>query len=145
VTARPVVTRSRSVARSIAAVFAGLLAIVVASTAADLLLHATGVFPPAGEAMPSGLWLLAIGYRLAFGVLGGYVTASLAPARPMRHALVLGGIGVLIGLAGTVATWDRGPGFGPAWYALAVVAIALPSAWAGGRLRGRATRAPISA
>ena len=36
---------------------------------------------------------------------------------------------------GAVATWNRGPELGPKWYALAVMAIALPCAWAGGKLR----------
>jgi hypothetical protein len=40
------------------------------------------------------------------------------------------------------ATWDQRPGFGPKWYPLGVVAIALPFAWIGGWLadrRGHAT------
>ena len=37
-------------------------------------------------------------------------------------------------IAGTVATWNRGPEFGPKWYPLSLVAIAMPCAWAGGKL-----------
>ena len=68
------------------------------------------------------------------GVATSYLVARLAPGRPMRHALVFGLVGVVIGTAGMVATWGRGPEFGPKWYALAVIAMALPCAWAGGRL-----------
>jgi len=41
-----------------------------------------------------------------------------------------------LSIVGAVATWDRGPGFGPKWYPLALVAIAIPSAWLGGKLGG---------
>lgn len=127
--------RPHRILRSVGAVLAGLLAIVIVSTVTDLILHGIGVFPPAGEPMSDALWLLAIGYRTVYGVAGSYVAARLALERPMRHALALGVIGLVISTAGAVATWDLGPGFGPRWYPLAVIAIALPSAWAGGTLR----------
>jgi hypothetical protein len=34
-----------------------------------------------------------------------------------------------------VGTWNSGPEFGPKWYPLALVVVALPCAWLGGRLR----------
>jgi hypothetical protein len=132
--------------RSIGAVVAGLLAIVILSTATDMVLHATGVFPPFGQPMSDALFLLATAYRIVYGIAGCYIAARLAPDRPMQHALVLGVVGVVISTAGALATWNRGPAFGPKWYPLAVIAIALPCAWAGGKLRvmqlrGRAERA----
>jgi multisubunit Na+/H+ antiporter MnhB subunit len=127
--------RPRRFWRSVGAVVAGLLAIVVLSTATDAVMHATGVFPPAGQPMSDALWLLATAYRIVYGVAGCYIAARLAPDRPMQHALVLGVVGLVLSIAGAAATWNRGPGFGPKWYPLAVIAIALPCAWAGGRLR----------
>lgn len=117
--------------RRIGAVLAGLLAIVILSTATDVALHATGVFPPWSERMSDALFLLALAYRIVYGVAGCYVTARLAPDRPMQHALALGAVGVVLSTAGAVAMWDAGP----AWYSLAVIAIAMPCAWAGGKLR----------
>jgi hypothetical protein len=38
----------------------------------------------------TGDYLLALVYRTVYGILGGYVTARLAPRAPMRHALILG-------------------------------------------------------
>jgi len=68
-----------------------------------------------------------------FGVFGCYVAARLAPARPLAHALVLGGIGVVLSTIGAVGMWEAGP----AWYSLAIIGIALPSAWLGGVWRER--------
>ena len=119
--------------RRIAAVVSGFLVLAILSTATDALLHATGVFPPVGQPMASSLFLLATAYRIIFGVLGSYVTARLAPYRPMQHALILGVVGVVLSTAGAVAMWDAGP----AWYSLAIIAIALPCAWAGAKLRLR--------
>jgi len=122
--------RPRRVLRRIGAVLAGLLAIFILSTATDMALHAAGVFPSWNERMSDALFLLALAYRIVYGVAGCYIAARLAPDRPMQHALVLGAVGVVFSTAGAVAMWDAGP----AWYSLAVIAIAMPCAWAGGKL-----------
>jgi hypothetical protein len=124
----------RRIGRRILAVVAGLLANAVPATAIDAALHASGVYPPAGVRMSDALFLLALSYRLVLGVAGSYLTARLAPDRPMQHALALGVVGVFLGTAGTVAFWNAGP----AWYPLALVALTMPCAWLGGRLRQRA-------
>ena len=128
--------RPRRMLRRIGAVLAGLLAIVIVSTTTDTALHATGVYPPVGQPMGDALFLLALGYRIVYGVAGSYIAARLAPDRPMQHALALGVVGVALSIAGAVAMWQAGP----AWYSLAVIAIALPCAWAGGRLPGMQLR-----
>ena len=124
------------VLRSIGAVLAGLLLIIIITTATDSVMHTTGVFPLAGEPMSNALWLLATAYRIVYGVAGSFIAARLAPDRPMRHALALGVVGFVLSIVGAVATWDRGPGFGPKWYPLALVVIAIPCAWLGGKLGG---------
>lgn len=129
--------RPRVALRRTGAVLAGLLAVVVLSVATDALLHLTGVLPPLGRSVADGLFALATAYRIAYGVAGGYVTARLAPDRPVGHALLLGCVGLVISLAGAVAAWNR-PDLGPRWYPLALVAIAVPCSWAGGWLGRRA-------
>lgn len=131
---------SRNPWRSIGAVLAGLLTILVTHMGTDHVLHVTGVYPPYGEPMTdTELYVLALGYRIVFSVLGCYVTARLAPRNPMRHALILGGIGVVLSTAGAVAMWD----FGPNWYPVSLILIAMPCAWAGGRLgTGRGSPQP---
>ena len=96
--------------RSVLAVFAGLIANVILSTATDLLMVAAGVFPPLAdfgrpELFSDSMLLLALAYRTVFGVLGCWLTARLAPARPMAHSLSLGTIGFVIGVVGAVMTW----------------------------------------
>ncbi|QDY98996.1 hypothetical protein FQ775_00650 [Nitratireductor mangrovi] len=120
--------------RSIAAVVAGLATVVVLSTGADALFHATGVFPPAGEPMiAAGDYALAFAYRSVFAVLGGYIVAWLAPSAPLRHALVLGLIGTAGATAGAVAMWGVGPG----WYPVTLALTALPLTLLGAALANR--------
>jgi hypothetical protein len=124
---------TRRLGRSTGAVLAGFLTVVVLSTAVDAALHATEVFPPAGQRMSDALFWLATAYRCLFTVLGGYVCARLAPHSPGRHALVLGCIGSAIATLAVVATWGRSD-LGPAWYPLLLLVTALPCTLAGGRL-----------
>ena len=120
---------------SVGAVLAGLIVNAVLSSGTDVLLVAMGVFPPLSEfghpaSFSDSLLLLALCYRTAYGVLGCYLTARLSSHRPMAHAMTLGGIGLVIGVAGAVATWETWA----SWYSLAIIAVTLPSAWLGGRL-----------
>jgi hypothetical protein len=121
--------------RRIGAVLAGLLVIIILSTAIDVVLHATGVFPPWGRPMSDGLFALATAYRIVISIGGCYIATRLAPDRPMQHALVLGVIGVVLSIIGAVLIIGRGPEFGPMWYPLALVVSAMPCAWVGGRFR----------
>jgi hypothetical protein len=133
-TSQALVSAPRTLGRSAGAVIAGLLTVIVLSTLVDVVLHATSVFPPWGEAMSDALFGLASSYRLLIGVLGGYVTARLAPHSAMRHALVLGGIGFLLSVAGALATIGREPALGPVWYPLLLVATAVPCSWLGAKI-----------
>ena len=127
--------RPRRLLRSIGAVLAGFVVVVITHLGTDAVMHASGVFPPWGQPMSDALFLLATAYRTVYSIAGSYLTARLAPDRPMRHALVGGFIGLAISAAGAAATWNAGPEFGPHWYPLALVATALPCAWVGGKLR----------
>jgi len=123
--------------RSTGAVVTGLLAIVVTHTGMDAILHASGVFPPSGYGMSDALFGLALAYRVLFSVLGCALTARLAPARPLKHALVLGAIGTVASLGGLLAMIARSPALGPVWYPLALVLTSLPCAWLGAKLTAK--------
>ena len=135
------VRKPRRILRRIGAVIAGLVVVGVLDLGIDSILHATGVYPSWFQPMSTRLWLLAIGYRTIDGITGGYIAAWLAPDRPVTHALVLGLIGVVLSTAGVVGTWNKGPEFGPKWYTLTLVGIALPCALIGGLLRDKQLRA----
>lgn len=132
---------SKNVLKSIGAVLAGFIVGAVLSLATDVVLHAAGVYPPWGQVVSDPILSLATAYRTVFGVVGAYVTARLAPDRPMLHALVLGALGFVASLLGAVLTWNKGPAYGPHWYPVALVVLALPTAWLGGWFREKQLRA----
>jgi hypothetical protein len=118
--------------RSVWAVVAGVLVVIVVTTLVDVVLHATGVFPPLGQPIDDSLALLATSYRIVISICGAWLTARLAPDKPMKHAMVLGYVGVVLGLVGVAATWNLG--LGPRWYPISLAALAIPQSWVGGRI-----------
>lgn len=127
--------QANNVLRSIVAVLAGALAGIVVTLGTDVVLHKAGVFPPWGQPTGDAPLLLATAYRTVYGVAGSYITARLAPNRPMMHALILGAIGTLASIVGAVVTWNKGPEFGAHWYPVALVVLAMPQSWLGGKWR----------
>jgi hypothetical protein len=115
--------------RSIASVVAGFATIVVLSVATDTVLESTGMLPT-GALYDTGLLLLATTYRSIYSVIGCSIAARLAPDRPMRHALALGAVGVVVSIVGGIVGRD----LAPAWYSLGLAALAMPLAWCGGKL-----------
>ena len=124
--------------RSVGAIVGGFLVTAVASTATDAIMHAADVFPSSPQMMSAQLFVLASGYRAFFTVAGGFVTARLAPDRPMRHTWILAGIGLAAGLAGVFAYYViGGTRLGPAWYPVSIAAESIPCVWFGGWLATR--------
>ena len=125
--------RQRQVGRSVWAIFAGFLAVVILSIGTDVVLHKLGIYPALGQRMSDGLFVWATAYRTIYGIFGSYLTARLAPNRPMWHAMVGAVIGMIIGTAGAAATWNKD--LGPHWYSVALVVEAIPCAWIGAKFR----------
>ena len=119
--------------KSILAEVAGLLTIIVLSTLVDIVLHATGVYPPWNVPIDDRLSALATSYRVVISIGGAWLTARLAPEKPMKHALILGAIGTVLGFIGVAASWNKG--LGPMWYPIALAVLAVPQCWVGGWLR----------
>ncbi|MGH7495368.1 MAG: hypothetical protein ACREOO_23675 [bacterium] len=124
---------NKTVVKSIGAVLAGLIFIVITHTATDAILEGAGVLPKGNLFVGTGLILIVLGYRAVFSLIGCYLTAKLAPRNPMKHALVLGLIGLVLSSVGAIVAAD----LGPAWYAWTLAVIALPIAWLGGMLYER--------
>ena len=126
---------SKKTLGSVGAIVAGALAGIVLSIGTDVMLRTDRIFPAISQPMSDSLLVLATAYRTVYGVAGAYLTARLAPARPMFHALVLGSLGFVVSAIGAVSTWNHVPSLGPHWYPLALVALAIPTAWLSGELR----------
>ena len=117
--------------RRVLSVVAGVVAIGMLSSATDILLDATGVYP-SGPLFDTGLLLMATAYRIVFSIVASGLVARLAPDYSMRHALAFGGVGVVLSTLGVVANAQMH--LGAEWYPLLLVAVALPCAWSGGKL-----------
>lgn len=121
--------------RSVLAVTTGFFYIGALSYATDALVRRLipAAFGAGGRVEHAGvLLLLQAGVALA-AVSGCYLAARWAGRAPMRHALALGGLGLLFNVAGTVAMWESAP----AWYHALALLLVMPYAYAGGRLRER--------
>ena|SRR2546423_2285525 len=120
--------------KSIGAVLAGIVFIVVSHTATDLVLESLGIFPQPKEGLHiTWMVMTATIYRSIYMVAGGYITAALAPDPPMRYVMILGIIGIALSTLGAIITIPMG--LGPAWYPIALIVLSLPCVWLGGRLR----------
>jgi hypothetical protein len=91
-----------------------------------------GFFPATGEPLTDAQSAVATSYRIVISIVGAWLTAWLAPANPMKHALILGVVGTVLGLVGVALTWNAG--LGPRWYPILLAVLAIPQCWAGGRL-----------
>lgn len=133
----------RSLGRSVLAILTGFVFVVLLSIVTDAVFHKLGVFPPLGEYTADRPLLLATFYRIIYGVIGSYITARLAPSKPMLHALVGGFIGIALGILGAAVTWNKN--LGPHWYPVALMVLALPQSWLGAKLFLRGTSGSTSA
>jgi hypothetical protein len=123
----------RNIGKSVAALAVGFVANLALSLATDIGLHVMGIMPALDQPWSNAQLLSATTYRALYGVFSSYLVARLAPRRPLEHALIGGAIGMVLGTAGAAATWTRG--LGPHWYPVALVVLALPTAWVGGKVR----------
>ncbi len=115
--------------RSVWAILAGfiLIGLLVFGTDAILRTISPGSFNEGGGTRNLAILIVQMVYSAAYGVIGSYVAASLAPSSPMKHALILGVIGVFA----AAMLW----GHVPSWFLIINVLLVLPFAWLGGRLR----------
>ena len=118
--------------KSIGAVIAGFLTIIVLVGGMDVALTGAGFFPLNPEAYTSWMLFISLVYRTIFAVLGGFVVGKLAPQKPMKHVIVLAIIGTLIGILGVVTGWNL-PGY-PHWYSITLTILTFLAIWYGGKL-----------
>jgi hypothetical protein len=121
-----------NIPRSIGAVSAGLLTLVVLCVITDALLVKVNLLPSPEAHRPHTLTYLGlvIAYCTVYTLIGGYVTARLAPIRPAAHAVVMGMIGMAVSTLGTMHNWQIGDG----WNAITLVMEGLPLSYIGALL-----------
>ena len=121
--------------RSIGSVLAGFLFIAIGVNAANVPLRRMmpQAFEANGGTHDTTALLISFVAVAVFAIAGSYLTARLAPNRPMRHALILAAAGLVFNVISAAMTW----GYWPAWYTLISLALVMPYGWLGGRLRER--------
>ena len=121
--------------RSIGSVVAGFLFIAIGVNAAGIPLRRMmpEAFDANGGTHDTTALLISFATVAVFAIAGSYLTARLAPNRPMRHALILAACGLVFNVTAAAMTW----GYWPAWYTLVSLALVIPYGWLGGRLRER--------
>lgn len=122
--------------RSIGAVAVGFLFVAVLSFGTDILLRVTfpDDFDIPGDIVSVRVMSLSLLSAAVYAIVGCYLTARLAPSRPMWHALVLGVLIFIFTLLNTGVLWM----LAAMWYKLGALALVMPCAWIGGRLAERA-------
>ncbi len=122
--------------KNIGAVLAGFVIIVALSVITDMVVEKVGILPPANQPDMYMWWhlLIALLYRSAYAVSGGYVTAKLSPQKPMRNVISLAVLGTVIGTLGTVSNWEMAVQSG-VWYPIVLLVTSPFLVWYGGKLR----------
>lgn len=125
-----------NVLKGIGAILAGIVFIVISHTATDFVLEKLGIFTPPDQGFfVTWMVVTATVYRSIYSVVGGYITAALAPEPRMRYVIILGLIGLITSTLAAIATIPLN--LGPAWYPIALAVLALPCVWLGGKLKTR--------
>lgn len=119
------------------AILAGFVIVFILSTLTDFILEQTGFFPSVADQIKYSpeTWLLvtALAYRSVYTVLGGFITAKLSTTKPMKNVVILGIIGTILAVIGTIAGWN----LSAHWYPIALAITAFPLVYIGGRLQIR--------
>lgn len=118
---------------------AGFLLTGALALGADLLLIrlVPGAFDAAGGVESPLILVIMLAYVFVFATFGCYVCGRLAPRAPLKHALVLGVLALVLNIIGAVLKWK----LTPAWYHVVALLIPMPSAWIGGQIAAGRRRA----
>jgi hypothetical protein len=130
--------------RSILAVVAGFCAtgILIVGTTQGVMAAFPAAFDARGGTSSVPMLLVMHLYVALYAIFGCWLAARLAPSNPMRHALIVGALGVALNGYNVSMAWDLFP-----WWSN-VISVATPMLWAriGGAIRqGQLARASSAA
>ena len=122
--------------RSIAAIVVGFLVIGLLAVGTDMavLKSFPQHFDAQGGTTHPAFLAAALAYVAVYATFGCWLAARLAPSHPMRHALILGALGLAFNVMGSIARWETAPVL---WYHAIGLLTTMLWAWLGGRTRER--------
>ncbi len=118
--------------RSILAVLLGWAAVGVLVIATDGAMNL--LFPDQyvhGKLPPDFLAAISLATSTLWSIIGGYITARLAPNQPWRHIVALMIWGELMGITSSIMTWGQIQ----VWYQTGLLLLWAPAVSLGGWLR----------
>ena len=123
-------------ARSILAIVAGFLVIGALAVGTDLAVMKMfpAYFDANGATTHPAFLAAALVYVAVYATFGCWLAARLAPSQPMKHALVLGALGLAFNIMGSIARWETAPVL---WYHAIGLTTTMIWAWLGGLIRER--------
>ena len=121
--------------RSILAVVAGYFTLaVLTSLTTYLVAYGFGLAVAEPGAQPPLVYVVVnLVYSTVYAGVGGYVAARVATHRPVRHALALAALLVVLGLVYTAVAIN----IQPLWYLLGLPLLGAPAAVLGGYVHAR--------
>lgn len=121
-----------STVRSILAVVAGFVVIGILAYGTGVALAGTwpGSHDADGYPATNAARLVQLAYVGVFATFGCWLAGRMAPNGPMKHALAVGVLGLILNVTSALAVWDRHP----AWYLVIGILTTMLWAWLGGRL-----------
>jgi hypothetical protein len=119
------------VVRSLFAVAAGFAATNILSLLADNLFRTLVPESFSEQGLDTRGLLLTLLANAVCGIAGGYVAARIATRQYVLHAAALGVLMLVVSIAATAFFWDRAP----AWFHLTTLALTVPVAMLGGKIR----------
>lgn len=117
--------------RSKRAIATGFVVFAVLSLAGFIAARVLGLLQP-GVVPPEHDLFLFILCLTFFAMIGGYVTARLAPYDPRNHTISLGVVLTIPGFIGMVAQMFTH--YGPDWFGWLLLLSGLPGAFVGGKI-----------
>jgi hypothetical protein len=126
--------------RSVLAIGAGFFATSILSLTGDYALRRLmpESFAPDGGVQDTHVLAITLLYTALFSVIGAYLVARIAIQRPLLHAAIFGGVMLALSALSATFLWRTAP----PWYHLATLAMVLPAALIGGKIRELQVKQP---